>query len=120
MRSESSATHSSTDSRTGDCAYRYGGEEFLIVLAGQSLHDAVIAMERLRSSVEALAIPHRASRAGGVVTISVGVAEWQHEQLDTPATVLARADKALYQSKAAGRNRVTGAAQQDSDNSALG
>jgi PleD family two-component response regulator len=37
----------------------------------------------------------------------VGVSAWEHEQLDTPAAVLARADRALYESKAAGRNRVT-------------
>ena len=95
------------ESRTGDSAYRYGGEEFLIVLAGQTLAQAMIAMERIRNAVEALAIPHRTSRAGDVVTISVGLSAWEHEQLDTPATVLARADRALYQSKAAGRNRVT-------------
>jgi diguanylate cyclase (GGDEF)-like protein len=95
-------------SRSGDCAYRYGGEEFLIVLAAQTLPQAVVAMERIRHAVEALAIPHRASRAAEVVTISVGVSAWVHEHLDTPSAVLSRADHALYESKAAGRNRVTG------------
>jgi len=94
-------------SRTGDSAYRYGGEEFLIVLPAQSLPEAMVVLERIRASVQALAIPHRTSRAGQVVTISVGISAWEHEQLDTPAAVLARADAALYQSKAAGRNRVT-------------
>jgi diguanylate cyclase (GGDEF)-like protein len=94
-------------SRTGDSAYRYGGEEFLIVLPAQSLLEAMVVLERIRASVQALAIPHRTSRAGQVVTISVGISAWEHEQLDTPAAVLARADAALYQSKAAGRNRVT-------------
>lgn len=97
----------SHESRSGDCAYRYGGEEFLIVLAGQSLSDGMIAMERIRSAVEMLAIPHEASRAGSTMTISVGVAAWQHEHLDTPASLIARADEALYRSKAAGRDRVT-------------
>jgi two-component system chemotaxis response regulator CheY len=95
------------ESRAGDSAYRYGGEEFLIVLAGQSLPQARAVLERIREAVEALAIPHRASRSGQAVTISVGVSAWEHEQLDTPAAVLARADRALYESKAAGRNRVT-------------
>ncbi len=99
------------ESRSGDSAYRYGGEEFLIVLAGQSLPQGMVVLERIRGAVEALAIPHRASRAGQMVTISVGVSAWEHEQLDTPAAVLARADGALYQSKAAGRNRVTGGEQ---------
>jgi diguanylate cyclase (GGDEF)-like protein len=95
------------ESRSGDSAYRYGGEEFLVVLSGQTLAQATVAMERIRIAVEALAIPHQANRAGEVVTISVGVSAWEHEQLDTATTVLARADNALYRSKAAGRNRVT-------------
>lgn len=94
------------ESRDGDSAYRYGGEEFLLVLAGQTLPQALIAMERIRNAVEGLGIPHEASRAANMVTISVGVSAWEHEQLDTPTTVIARADKALYRSKAAGRNRV--------------
>jgi two-component system chemotaxis response regulator CheY len=97
----------SHESRSGDCAYRYGGEEFLVVLAGQTLAQGMIAMERMRAAVEALAIPHEASRAASIVTISVGVAAWEREQLDTPTILIARADEALYQSKAAGRNRVT-------------
>ena len=92
---------------SGDIAYRYGGEEFVVVLAGQILADAASAMERLRHAVQGLGIPHAASRAGEVMTISVGVSAWEYEQLDTPVTTLARADDALYRSKAAGRNRVT-------------
>lgn len=94
------------ESRTGDWAYRYGGEEFVVVFAAQTLPQAVVAMDRIRRAVEDLAIPHEASRGHDVMTISVGVAAWEHERLDTPATVLARADEALYQSKAAGRNQV--------------
>jgi len=96
------------ETRSGDRAYRYGGEEFLLVLAGQTLAQAMIATERIRSAVEALAIPHRTSRADDVVTISAGVSAWDYEQLDTPTSVLDRADTALYRSKANGRNRVTG------------
>jgi diguanylate cyclase (GGDEF)-like protein len=96
------------ETRSGDRAYRYGGEEFLVVLAGQTLPQALIATERIRLAVEALAIPHHTSRASEMVTVSVGVSAWDYERLDTPAKVLARADTALYQSKANGRNRVTG------------
>lgn len=94
-------------SRSADAAYRYGGEEFVVVLPSEDLSQAMLAMERLRAAVEALAIPHVGSRSSDVMTISVGVATWVHERLDTPATVLARADEALYRSKAEGRNRVT-------------
>ncbi len=96
-------------SRSADCAYRYGGEEFVVVLPSQDVPGAVLAMERLRATVEGLRIAHIRSRASEVMTISVGVAAWEHERLDTPATVLARADEALYRSKADGRNRVTAA-----------
>ena len=93
--------------RPGDSVYRYGGEEFLVMLPSQTLDHAELVMDRLRRAVEDLAIPHVASRAGGVMTISIGVAAWSHERLDTVTTMLSRADDALYRSKAAGRNRVT-------------
>ena len=88
--------------RSGDAVYRYGGEEFLVLLPEQTLETAVLAAERLRAAVEALAIPHP---AGGVVTVSAGVAG-----LDDPACepdqVFELADQALYRAKEGGRNRV--------------
>ncbi|MGE3268290.1 MAG: diguanylate cyclase [Chloroflexota bacterium] len=101
--------------RSGDMAYRYGGEELLIIMPEQSPETSVIAMERVREAVEHLAIPHAANRPYGVVTISVGlVAIGQGEQLPWEA-VLNQADTALYRAKADGRNRVALGA-----NSALG
>ena len=88
--------------RGGDTVYRYGGEEFLVLLPEQTLETAALAAERLREAVEDLAAPHP---AGGVVTISVGVAG--PAELGKPADELVRrADAALYAAKAAGRNRV--------------
>src|SRR4029078_12662792 len=57
--------------RGGDTVYRYGGEEFLVLLPEQTLETAAPAAERLRRVVEDLAVPHP---DGGVVTVSVGVA----------------------------------------------
>src|SRR4051812_49278616 len=57
--------------RSGDAVYRYGGEEFLVLLPEQSLETAALAAERLRSAVENLGIAHP---AGGLVTVSAGVA----------------------------------------------
>ncbi|HZO28017.1 MAG TPA: diguanylate cyclase [Chloroflexota bacterium] len=92
--------------RSGDMAYRYGGEELLIIMPEQSAETSVIAMERVREAVERLAISHSANRPYGVVTISVGlVAVGQGEKLPWEV-VLKRADAALYQAKALGRNRV--------------
>jgi diguanylate cyclase (GGDEF)-like protein len=95
-----------TTIRSGDMAYRYGGEEFLIIMPEQSADTSLIAMERVREAVEQLAVPHAANRPYGVVTISVGlVAIGNGEQLPWEV-VLNQADTALYRAKAEGRNRV--------------
>jgi len=92
--------------RSGDMAYRYGGEELLIIMPEQSAETSIIAMERVREAVERLAITHVANRPYGVVTISVGlVAIGQGEKLPWEM-VLNQADAALYQAKALGRNRL--------------
>jgi len=88
--------------RSGDAVYRYGGEEFLVLLPEQTLDTAVLAAERLRAAVEALAIPHP---AGGVVTVSAGVAGLDDPSYE-PDQVFELADQALYRAKEGGRNRV--------------
>jgi diguanylate cyclase (GGDEF)-like protein len=88
--------------RSGDALYRYGGEEFLSLLPEQSIESAAIAAERLRSAVEALAIPHP---AGGVVTVSAGVAALTDPDC-RPEELFELADQALYRAKEGGRNRV--------------
>jgi two-component system cell cycle response regulator len=93
-------------SRTGDGVYRYGGEEFLIVLPEQTLKSATAAAERARSTIAALAIPNPASVAHGVLTISTGVARLEQADDGDFAVVLKRADLALYRAKQLGRNRV--------------
>jgi diguanylate cyclase (GGDEF)-like protein len=92
--------------RAGDGAYRYGGEEFLILLPDETAERAVVGMERLRGAIEALAIPHASRRPPGVVTMSIGIASWNREADATPAQVLEAADSALYAAKQHGRNRV--------------
>jgi two-component system cell cycle response regulator len=92
--------------RAGDMAYRYGGEEFLIILPEQSLESATVAAERLRRSVEELVIPHEAKTPPGVVTISVGLAALPAGKSKPIDEMLKEADAALYDAKEAGRNRV--------------
>ena len=92
--------------RTGDSAYRYGGEEFLIMLPEQTLQDAAIAAERLRRTVEALAISHAPRGPGAVVTVSAGLAELSPARDQNVATLLKHADIALYKAKESGKNRV--------------
>ena len=97
------------NSRGADGAYRYGGEEFVLVLTETTLSRAVRAMERMRQTVEELAIPHEWREPAGVMTISVGIAAWDPAAGARPDDLLAEADRALYESKANGRNRVTAA-----------
>jgi diguanylate cyclase (GGDEF)-like protein len=92
--------------RETDTAYRYGGEELLVVLPEQSLQSAAHAAERVRARVEALAIPHPRRGAGAVVTVSAGVAELGQSDHREFEALLKRADVALYKAKSRGRNRV--------------
>jgi diguanylate cyclase (GGDEF)-like protein len=108
----------------GGTAFRYGGEEFVIVFPGQRAIGVVPHLEVLRKSIESYQLMLRESRrspspgsgpatpaAHSVrkwisITISIGVAE-RADRLDPPEAVLAAADKALYRAKTSGRNRVS-------------
>jgi two-component system cell cycle response regulator len=89
--------------RQGDGLYRYGGEEFVVLLPEQSLREAAKAMNRVRVAVEQLAIPAADS---AVLTISIGVAKLERERDQSPEDWLRRADAALYRAKNGGRDRV--------------
>jgi diguanylate cyclase (GGDEF)-like protein len=77
---------------------RWGGEEFTVLLPQTDLANAVHLAECLR------ALSNTSGAAFAAVTISIGVA--QHTAEETTESLLRRADAALYQAKAAGRNRV--------------
>lgn len=100
--------------RKGDRVYRYGGEEFLVLLPQQNLDTATAAMERVRAQLEALAIPHAGAGPKAVLTMSAGLAASHSPGRIRSSELLAAADTALYEAKRAGRNRValspTGAA----------
>ena len=99
----------SAASRPGDLVARYGGEEFAILLADTDAAGAMVVAEKVRQSVEDLAIPHEASQVKPVVTVSVGLAA-EFPQIPSAAeTLIARADAALYEAKAEGRNKVVAA-----------
>jgi diguanylate cyclase (GGDEF)-like protein len=92
--------------RPGDLAARYGGEEFAVVLAGTHPAGAAAVAEALRSRVEGLDIPHAGSRVSDRVTISLGVASMAPGRESAPADLISKADRALYEAKRGGRNRV--------------
>jgi len=89
--------------RQGDSVFRFGGEEFVLLLPDTAADQALHCCELLRRQLEDQAMPHPL----GVVTISVGVAASRLEGEDDGATdLLARADAALYRAKREGRNRA--------------
>jgi diguanylate cyclase (GGDEF)-like protein len=99
------ATRLSDLLRSGDSLYRFGGEEFLCIFPEQSLESGTRAVERMRLGVEELAIPHPAG-AGGLLTLSAGLAVLDAAGRRSASQVLKEADEAMYRAKKAGRNRV--------------
>ncbi|WP_295452336.1 diguanylate cyclase [uncultured Thiodictyon sp.] len=112
--------------RAGDLVARYGGEEFAVLLAGSNLEGAGTLAGKICAAVRALAIPHVHSAVAPYVTVSIGVASGvpaidptrqganatsqsaanAAPVLQRVQVLLARADRALYAAKAAGRDRV--------------
>jgi diguanylate cyclase (GGDEF)-like protein len=97
-----------TQSRDYDRAGRFGGEEFVLLLAQTSGSDAIKIAERLRSHVEGLEVPvdERPGSPVVKVTISIGVTSIARGETRELIDLLAAADSALYQAKQGGRNRV--------------
>jgi diguanylate cyclase (GGDEF)-like protein len=91
--------------RSGDMAYRFGGQAFLIVLAEQSPSGALIAAQHLLAAVADAAIQHSGSNHGGVLTVTAGIAQMTDSASDVDAA-LRRADEALHYAKARGRNTI--------------
>jgi two-component system, cell cycle response regulator len=87
-----------------DLACRYGGEEFVVVMPETDLAVATIVAERLRRRIASEPFPIQQGSRNVEVTISVGIAALG--SADNAASVLKRADQALYRAKRDGRNRV--------------
>lgn len=90
--------------RGGDVACRFGGEEFVLILPEITINDAKQRAEELRQKTRQLTVTHR-GQALGIVTVSLGAATYPKHAL-TAEELLHMADKALYQAKAKGRDRV--------------
>lgn len=86
---------------------RYGGEEFAVVLPVEAAAEATELAEAIRLQVLSLGIPHPSYRPEGTLTVSLGVSTMVPDLYQTEDELIRRADKALYQSKEKGRNRVT-------------
>ena len=95
-----------TTKRPADLVARYGGEEFAVILPNTNLFGAVKIAEEILLEVFNLQIPHAGSDISQVVTISIGVVSQVPVRENSPETLVYRADRALYQAKTEGRNRL--------------
>jgi diguanylate cyclase (GGDEF)-like protein len=94
-------------SRRYDLVARYGGDEFVIILPETRKGTAAEVAERIRAAVEQRDTTDGDMVPGGRLTTSLGIASFPEDALDT-AELIRKADRALYQAKAGGRNRVSG------------
>ncbi len=89
--------------RETDIVGRYGGEEFIIILPKTNLSSAWVVAERLRSIIEKTGMKDSAGNAF-TITVSQGLVGWERDE--DAASLISRADEALYKAKEKGRNRV--------------
>ncbi|HTM45606.1 MAG TPA: diguanylate cyclase [Polyangiaceae bacterium] len=97
-----------------DSVGRFGGEEFVVVVGGAGLEETRLVAERIRSTAEGLGVTPETPVC---VTLSVGAAAFDPLRPEPIRTLLNRADKALYEAKRTGRNKVVVEEQSDSPES---
>jgi diguanylate cyclase (GGDEF)-like protein len=92
--------------RYDDFSFRFGGDEFVVLLPNANLQAGLKVAEKIRQAVEEHNFPLSKSTTDSIaITISLGVSEVR--TTDSSESILARADAALYASKSGGRNRVS-------------
>ena len=92
--------------RAGECAYRYGGEEFLLLLPDCDPNDAVHAAERVRTSIAETRLADSRLVGADSLSLSGGVASWMPDSGRSASEVVRLADEALFSAKSAGRDCV--------------
>jgi hemerythrin len=92
--------------RPADTLARYGGEEIAVLLPNTELAGACVVAENIAAQLSAMHIPHSASPVADHVTVSIGVTTMVPNETNSVEQLIAAADRALYQAKHQGRNRV--------------
>lgn len=92
--------------RPGDKAFRYGGDEFLVLLPETDEKGTLEVGERIKKIVEELNIPHEASNISMFITVSIGIACVKPNQNETADSLFNKADNQLYNAKKQGRNAI--------------
>ncbi len=95
--------------RTGstDTCFRYGGEEFSVLLAETDIEEAMAVAERVRKSVEEYPFTVKVAHPNEKISVSLGVATMEVDSMKPVSELIHEADIALYRSKSLGKNRVT-------------
>lgn len=99
--------------RREDTLFRYGGEEFAVILEDAAAPQALAVARRIMKKIHALRLPHPASSVASIVTVSIGVAVAGQDERCPRGDLVTRADQALYRAKAEGRDRICVYAEED-------
>ncbi|MEY2856534.1 MAG: hypothetical protein RLZZ74_843 [Cyanobacteriota bacterium] len=92
--------------RPADIAFRYGGEEFAVILPHTDGQGAIKVAEEIHQQILELKLSHIASKISDIVTLSIGVSSIIPDTRTSPHQLISAADSALYDAKFKGRNRV--------------
>lgn len=92
--------------RNQDLAFRFGGEEFIVILPNTTEENGLFIGERIRKRIEEADFPQQEKQPKGTLTVSVGVASTETNKFQSLSHLIEAADHALYKAKELGRNQV--------------